>query len=66
MIRQVYQSKTSPGHVKAVRLIHGIDHIQTSTLADERTYLDLSARLIDLMRSAAQLAEDPLLLATVA
>lgn len=29
-------------------------------------YLDLSARLIDLMRSAAQLAEDPLLLATVA
>ncbi|MFS8104067.1 helix-turn-helix domain-containing protein [Lentzea alba] len=29
-------------------------------------YLDLSARLIDLMRSAAQLAEDPLLLAAVA
>jgi transcriptional regulator with XRE-family HTH domain len=29
-------------------------------------YLDLSARLIDLMRSAAQVAEDPLLLATVA
>jgi transcriptional regulator with XRE-family HTH domain len=29
-------------------------------------YLDLSARLIDLMRSAAQLAEDPLLVATVA
>ncbi|MFC4004086.1 helix-turn-helix domain-containing protein [Prauserella oleivorans] len=29
-------------------------------------YLDLSARLIDLMRSAAQIAEDPLLLAAVA
>ncbi|MFI6098163.1 helix-turn-helix domain-containing protein [Lentzea sp. NPDC051213] len=29
-------------------------------------YLDLSARLIDLMRSAAQVAEDPLLQATVA
>ncbi|WNV90249.1 helix-turn-helix transcriptional regulator [Umezawaea sp. Da 62-37] len=29
-------------------------------------YLDLSARLIDLMRSAAQLAEDPLLVAAVA
>ncbi|WP_173130496.1 hypothetical protein [Kibdelosporangium persicum] len=29
-------------------------------------YVDLPARLIDLMRSAAQLAEDPLLLAAVA
>jgi transcriptional regulator with XRE-family HTH domain len=29
-------------------------------------YLDLSARLIDLMRSVAQIAEDPLLLAAVA
>ncbi|MDI5982166.1 hypothetical protein [Amycolatopsis magusensis] len=29
-------------------------------------YLNLSARVIDLMRSAAQLAEDPLLLAAVA
>lgn len=35
-------------------------------LAFKFGYLDLSARLIDLMRAAAQLAEDPLLAATVA
>ncbi|UJW32480.1 helix-turn-helix domain-containing protein [Saccharothrix sp. AJ9571] len=35
-------------------------------LAFKFGYLDLSARLIDLMRSAARLAEDPLLLAVVA